>query len=53
MRTYRIFAGIGNTFMLFPTCAGTRVTDKLLALVPNKDAFRLTLRAIKLWAKSM
>jgi len=30
---------------------GTRVTDKLLSLVPNKESFRLCLRAIKLWAK--
>ncbi|XP_017905719.1 PREDICTED: poly(A) polymerase type 3-like [Capra hircus] len=28
-----------------------RVTDEILHLVPNIDNFRLTLRAIKLWAK--
>lgn len=31
---------------------GCRVTDEMLRLVPNKDSFRLALRAIKLWAKS-
>ncbi|NWU66316.1 PAPOG polymerase, partial [Pterocles burchelli] len=30
---------------------GCRVTDEILHLVPNKDTFRLTLCAIKLWAK--
>ncbi|XP_064402827.1 poly(A) polymerase type 3-like isoform X2 [Halichondria panicea] len=30
---------------------GCRVTDSILSLVPNKDTFRLALRAVKLWAK--
>lgn len=31
---------------------GCRVTDKIAALVPNIENFRLALRTIKLWAKS-
>lgn len=30
---------------------GSRVTDAMLKLVPNVEAFRDTLRAIKVWAK--
>ncbi|NXD76290.1 PAPOG polymerase, partial [Halcyon senegalensis] len=30
---------------------GCRVADEILRLVPNKENFRLALRAIKLWAK--
>ncbi|KAK2709454.1 hypothetical protein QYM36_013196 [Artemia franciscana] len=40
---------------LDPKCVrslnGCRVTDEILRLVPNKEAFRLALRAVKLWAK--
>ncbi|KAI8353332.1 Poly(A) polymerase central domain-containing protein [Blakeslea trispora] len=31
---------------------GSRVTDEILRLVPNVAAFRIALRAIKLWAKN-
>ncbi|KAK5988759.1 Poly(A) polymerase pla1 [Cladobotryum mycophilum] len=30
---------------------GTRVTDEILSLVPEKSTFKLALRAIKLWAQ--
>ena len=30
---------------------GCRVADQLLRLVPNHDAFRITLRALRVWAK--
>ncbi|XP_023210754.1 poly(A) polymerase beta-like [Centruroides sculpturatus] len=40
---------------LDPKCVrslnGCRVTDEILHLVPNKENFKLALRAIKLWAK--
>ena len=30
---------------------GCRVTDEILHLVPHRENFKLTLRAVKLWAK--
>ena len=30
---------------------GCRVADQLLRLVPNHDAFRIALRALRVWAK--
>jgi poly(A) polymerase len=32
---------------------GVRLTDELLGLVPHPGSFRMALRAIKLWAKSL
>ena len=31
---------------------GSRVADEILRLIPNQQNFILTLRAVKLWAKS-
>ena len=32
---------------------GLRNTEEIFSLIPNKEQFRTTLRAIKLWAKSL
>ena len=33
--------------------SGLRNTEEILSLAPNKEQFRTTLRAVKLWAKSL
>ena len=33
--------------------SGLRNTEEILKLTPNKKQFRITLKAIKLWAKSL
>lgn len=37
----------------FNSLYGVRVTNQILQLIPNIDQFRLAVKAIKLWAKSM
>ena len=41
-----------SNIVLMWSSSGCRVTDEILHLVPNIENFRLTLRAVKLWAKS-
>ena len=33
--------------------SGLRNTEEILKLIPNKKQFRITLKAVKLWAKSL
>ena len=42
----------GISVVLPMLCAGPRVANEILKLVPNVDNFRITLRVIKLWSKS-
>ena len=38
-------------YIYFKRIQGSRVTDDILKLVPDVEAFRIALRCIKLWAK--
>ena len=50
MRGFHLFSGLD------PKCIrslnGYRATQELLSLVPDLETFRVTLRAVKLWAKN-
>lgn len=46
----QILRGLDDTCLR--SVSGSRVTDEILRLVPNKDVFRDALRTIKLWAGS-
>jgi poly(A) polymerase len=50
LKDYNLLRGLSETSLR--AINGPRVTDELLALVPQPKTFRTTLRAIKLWAQS-
>jgi poly(A) polymerase len=49
---FNFYFNLAQNYSFLFNIKGCRVTDEILTLVPNVESFRLTLRTIKLWAKS-